>query len=66
MPATYSAIERRAESGSVTLSLRGRLTFPEAAGIWTEVSKSVEAVERGDRLDLDMSAVDAVDGGTMA
>jgi phospholipid/cholesterol/gamma-HCH transport system permease protein len=62
----HSAIERLAESESITLSLRGRLTFPEAAHIWTEVRDSVEDVKRGEHLDFDMSRVDAVDGGTMA
>jgi len=65
-PLRYSVIERRADGDGITLSLRGRLTFPEAAHIWTEVSKSVETVARGDHLDFDMSGVEAVDGGTMA
>jgi phospholipid/cholesterol/gamma-HCH transport system permease protein len=62
----HSAIERRAESEGVTLALRGRLTFLEAAEAWREVSKNVEGVKRGEHLDFDMSGVEAVDGGTMA
>ncbi len=48
------------------LSLSGKLIFAEAGEIWTDVSARIATLEKGDRIDFDMSRVDAIDGGTMA
>lgn len=61
-----SAVDRVDGGEHATLAFRGHLTFLEAGDIWNEVRQSVEAVKRGEHLDFDMSAVEAVDGGTMA
>ena len=62
----HSAIARVAGVEGATLALSGRLTFLEAGDIWNDVRQSVEAVKKGEHLDFDMTAVEAVDGGTMA
>jgi phospholipid/cholesterol/gamma-HCH transport system permease protein len=48
------------------LILEGQLKFSEAALLWTNVSKRLLGVRRGETLDFDMSRVESVDGGTMA
>jgi phospholipid/cholesterol/gamma-HCH transport system permease protein len=65
-PQSHSAIERRADGQHAVLSLRGNLTFLGAHALWDDVREAVETVKQGERLDFDMSGVDAVDGGTMA
>jgi len=61
-----SCVEPVVHGEHATLALRGRLTFPDAASIWTELRESVAGAKRGEHLDFDMSKVEAVDGGTMA
>jgi phospholipid/cholesterol/gamma-HCH transport system permease protein len=52
--------------GELSVALEGKLTFQDAATLWTDLSKSTDAVQEGGRLDFDMSRVEAVDGGSMA
>jgi phospholipid/cholesterol/gamma-HCH transport system permease protein len=65
-PGRHCAIARLDASEGALLSLRGRLTFPEANQIWKDVRESVDSAKAGERLDFDMSNVETVDGGTMA
>ncbi|MCU1281364.1 MAG: uncharacterized protein JWM53_4910 [bacterium] len=48
------------------LALRGRLVFAEARLLWDEVQSRVAPLVAGEHLEIDMSAVESVDGGTMA
>ncbi len=52
--------------GAAALQLQGNLTFAEAGDLWVELSKNVETIDKGHRLDFDMSKVETVDGGSMA
>jgi phospholipid/cholesterol/gamma-HCH transport system permease protein len=52
--------------GGAALQLEGRLTFPEAGALWSELVERVDGVGKGGRLDFDMSKVAQVDGGSMA
>jgi phospholipid/cholesterol/gamma-HCH transport system permease protein len=61
-----SIIERIDDPTGSSLSLAGKLTFPEAKAIWDDVRQRTETLKRDDKIDIDMAAVDAVDGGTMA
>ena len=65
-PSRLSIIERVARGEEHHLSLRGRLVFAEAGDIWRDVRAEIAPLARGDRLDFDMSEVEAIDGGTMA
>lgn len=40
--------------------------FSEAAPLWKSLSRRLASLSRGDTLDFDMSALDFIDGGTMA
>ncbi len=62
----HSAIARLEGGEGASLSLHGRLTFPEANHIWKEVRQGAESARPGERFDFDMSNVETVDGGTMA
>jgi ABC-type transporter Mla MlaB component len=53
-------------SAAPTLPLKGRLIFAEAAEIWDDVRRRVDKLVAGERLDIDMSEVESIDGGTMA
>ncbi|MDB4969044.1 MAG: uncharacterized protein JWN44_4733 [Myxococcales bacterium] len=55
-----------AHGGAQTLALEGRLVFAEAPLIWDEVRRAVAPLQKGEPLDIDMSAVESIDGGTMA
>ena len=48
------------------LALRGRLLFAEARQLWDDVAARVERVRAGERVVIDMRAVESIDGGTMA
>ncbi|MBL9037598.1 MAG: MlaE family lipid ABC transporter permease subunit [Archangium sp.] len=48
------------------VELAGQLTFTEVATLWAELGHRVSTVTPGQRLDFDMSKVEAVDGGSMA
>jgi len=66
MRVKHFVVERLSNAEGIALSLRGRLTFPEAGDIWTEVRQGIESVTRGEHVDFDMSHVEAADGGSMA
>jgi phospholipid/cholesterol/gamma-HCH transport system permease protein len=53
-------------AGTQRIMLGGRLLFAEARQIWDDVRSRVAPLVEGDHLDIDMSAVESVDGGTMA
>ncbi len=61
-----SLVERVAGDDGSRVALKGRLTFAEASAIWADVRRRVAGATKGERIDFDMSGVDAVDGGTMA
>lgn len=54
-----------AAGGSPSLALAGKMLFSDATEIWNEVRAAVAETKSGE-LDLDMSKVEAIDGGTMA
>ena len=51
---------------SEEMQLSGRLSFGDAPALWAQLRERADAVQRGDKLDLDMSNVEAIDGGAMA
>ena len=59
-------VEYARGQGGHRLAFRGTLTLREAGDIWTDVRQKVAHLRRGDRVELEMSQVEAVDGGTMA
>ena len=65
-PARLSSVEMSNDGGTQRLALRGRLTFAEAGAIWDEVRSRIAHLVKGDQIELDVSAVEEVDGGTMA
>jgi phospholipid/cholesterol/gamma-HCH transport system permease protein len=48
------------------LALEGKLVFTEAAPLWKDLTQRLQALGRGETLNFDMSALEAIDGGTMA
>jgi phospholipid/cholesterol/gamma-HCH transport system permease protein len=61
-----SLIERIDGGDGSSLSLAGKLTFPEAIQIWNDVRRRIDPLKSGEKIDFDMGAVEAIDGGTMA
>jgi phospholipid/cholesterol/gamma-HCH transport system permease protein len=61
-----SLIERIDSGEGSSLSLAGKLTFPEAIQIWNDVRRRIDPLKSGEKIDFDMGAVEAIDGGTMA
>lgn len=66
MDTAYALTRTEAGPGELTLHLTGRLLFAEAALLWRDLKASAEPVAAGQTLDLDLSRVAAVDGGSMA
>ena len=62
----YKLTRTESGEGAALLQFEGRLTFADAGALWREVLKNVGAVDKGQRVDFDMSKVEAVDGGSMA
>jgi phospholipid/cholesterol/gamma-HCH transport system permease protein len=65
----HSLIELRAPPASgqaKELALEGKLVFTEAASLWKSLTARLEALDRGETLNFDMSGLEAIDGGTMA
>jgi phospholipid/cholesterol/gamma-HCH transport system permease protein len=54
------------EAPAQKLILRGNLTLRDAGDVWSDVRQQVAGVKRGQRVELDLSQVEAIDGGTMA
>ena len=52
--------------GAQRLTLQGSLIFAEAGEIWSDVQARIGTLKSGDRIDFEMSDVQAIDGGTMA
>lgn len=48
------------------IHLRGPLTPDRAGEVWSELRRETQGLARGERLEIDLSHVDAVDGRTMA
>lgn len=65
-PPRLSLIEVHKHEDRQQLALSGRLVFSEAGAIWDDVRTRIATLEKGERIDFDMSLVEAVDGGTMA
>jgi phospholipid/cholesterol/gamma-HCH transport system permease protein len=61
-----SVVERIDNSSGSRLSFAGELIFPEAKAIWDDVRRRTEGFTAVDKVEFDMLAVDAIDGGTMA
>src|SRR4051794_12302101 len=51
--------------GRAKLSLDGRFDFLHSAEIWDEIRRHVDS-KRAGAIDIDMAAVEAIDGGTIA
>jgi phospholipid/cholesterol/gamma-HCH transport system permease protein len=66
MSSRHSSVSVENQDDRRQLSLRGKLIFSEAGAIWSDVQAQIATLARGDRIDFDMSLVEAVDGGTMA
>jgi phospholipid/cholesterol/gamma-HCH transport system permease protein len=49
-----------------SFALSGRLTLAEAAATWKDLRSRAQAIAAGQSVALDMSAVESIDGGTMA
>jgi phospholipid/cholesterol/gamma-HCH transport system permease protein len=62
----YALTRIESAKGAAAVQIEGRLTFAEAGSLWTDLNKTVESVDKGDQIDLDMSKVELVDGGSMA
>jgi phospholipid/cholesterol/gamma-HCH transport system permease protein len=60
------AIEHRVDAQGKALVFRGRLTFAEATPLWDALRTFKQRLKRRDRLLLDMTDVEWVDGGAMA
>ncbi|MEO7095593.1 MAG: MlaE family lipid ABC transporter permease subunit [Polyangiales bacterium] len=52
--------------GIQQVTLQGSLIFQEAGEIWSDVQARIATLAKGDRINFDMSDVQAIDGGTMA
>ena len=66
IPEPLSSVAYAARDGVHRLSFRGLLTLREAGDLWSDVRAKAAHLGRGARLELDMSQVEAIDGGTMA
>lgn len=53
-------------AGKRCLIFEGRLGFSDAPRLWRDLSSALASGQRGDVIDFDLGAVEAVDGGTMA
>lgn len=62
----YGLTRLENDEGAAALRIEGRLTFAEAGPLWSDLIKNVEKVDKGQRIDFDMSQVEQVDGGSMA
>jgi phospholipid/cholesterol/gamma-HCH transport system permease protein len=64
----FSVEVRNAEDAARVVCVRGRLEFAHAASLWDETTKLLVVREPApsSRIDFDLSAVTAVDGGAMA
>jgi phospholipid/cholesterol/gamma-HCH transport system permease protein len=65
-PDRLSVIEHIELGEGSRLALAGKLTFPEAKHIWDDVHRRIDGLKVGDKVEFDMQAVEAIDGGTMA
>ncbi len=63
-PTGLLRLERLADGHRLTLC--ERLVLADAAALWTDVRRHLAPLERGARLEFDMSRVTVVDGGAMA
>jgi phospholipid/cholesterol/gamma-HCH transport system permease protein len=65
-PERLSIVDRIDHGTGSRLSLSGKLTFPEAKQIWTDVHHRIDSLKADEKIEFDMAAVEAIDGGTMA
>src|SRR5688572_6907469 len=54
------------EDAAHRLSLQGTFELAHAGALWTQIRAETAQLSRGERLDVDMSAVDTIDGASMA
>ncbi len=54
------------DAGTRHVVLEGKLVFDEAAKTWAALGKRLRKVKRGQTMNFDMTALESVDGGTMA
>jgi len=59
-------IEQRSDARGKTLLFHGRLTFAEAEPLWHALRAYKQRAKKRERMDLDMSGVEWLDGGAMA
>ena len=55
-----------AAATATTFPLEGRLTLATAAATWAALHERAKGLSTGERIALDLSAVESIDGGTMA
>lgn len=60
------AIERVAGADHAELRIRGSLRLAEAGPLWAELQRHLTGATTGQRLDLEVSGVERIDGGAMA
>ncbi len=65
-PAPSFRIEHGDAERGKRLAFAGELTFAQAGELWEELRKALRLLRRRERVDLDMSHVDWIDGGAMA
>src|SRR4051812_14505256 len=54
------------QNGARVLTISGRLELAGAGDVWEDIRGLLETFEKGTKVDIDMSDVEAIDGGTMA
>ena len=62
----HAVVGRLGERREHRLALRGRFELAGAGAVWDELRGRTAALTRGDHVALDLSGVEAIDGGTMA
>ncbi len=62
----YALTRIEGQKGASALHIEGQLTFAEAGFLWADLLQNVGEVDKGQRIDFDMSKVERVDGGSMA
>ena len=66
LPVRLAEVRSSQIDGERALHLRGRLVLDGAAELWTDLRKATADLRRGQSVRLDVSEVEAADGGTVA
>jgi phospholipid/cholesterol/gamma-HCH transport system permease protein len=65
-PRSFSIERTTSPSGSCVLALRGQIRFLDAGALWSELAEHEAALTGDGRVELDLSGLSEVDGGSMA